>query len=99
LAHSKNGHNKLRDWIDSRLIDEDSLEWYGYEMDSDPEYQAAVHDLSFDVFQAVDRAVCHHDQEHVRRQAHLLAAALDVSVWEIEDCIKHTRAGYINVSG
>jgi hypothetical protein len=49
-----------------------------------------------DVFQAVDRAVRRHGVEAARKQAHMLAAALDVPVWAIESNIRLTRAGYIN---
>lgn len=48
-----------------------------------------------DIFQAVDRAVRRHGAEAVRNQAHLLAAALGVSLWEIERAVKLTRDGYI----
>lgn len=50
----------------------------------------------FTVFLAVDRAVRQHGINLVREQAHILAAALDVSVFEIFTCIRHTRAGYIH---
>jgi GNAT superfamily N-acetyltransferase len=48
-----------------------------------------------ELFLAVDRAVRRHGLEKTRQQAHILAAALDVSVWEIEACLNYTREGYI----
>jgi hypothetical protein len=146
LAHSKNSHNKLRNWerlnrrrslarckAKAQVLDEYDLELvaldaelaaefeeqlvetgYSYtdwqEQDDDPDgwYQEDSWDrddgwdeasearLDFNIFAAVDRAVRRHGLETVRKTAHLLASAFDVSVWEIEDCIKHTRAGYIN---
>jgi hypothetical protein len=151
LAHSKNSHNKLRNWerlnrrrslarckakaqvldeydlelvaldaelaaeFEEQLVDDERDNWldwpalypiWDYGMDSWPDDdwdrddgwgEAAVRrDLDFDIFEAVDRAVRCHGLEATRKQAHLLASAFNVSVWEIEDCIKHTRAGYIN---
>jgi hypothetical protein len=54
------------------------------------------YDVMPDIFQAVDRAVRRHGVEHVRKQASMLAAALDVSGYEIQRCISLTSAGYIN---
>lgn len=150
MAHSKNGHNKLRGWerlnrrrslarckakvqvldeyeqemvaLDEELrqeledwfyneeefdlqeeledhFDELHRDWYEYELEDnryEVEPRSFDRELDFDIFTAVDRAVRRHGLENTRKQAHLLAAAFDVSVWEIEDCIKHTRAGYIN---
>lgn len=69
-------------WIDTVIYPEDKH----YE---EPE-------PDFNVFLAVDRAVRRHGATKTREQAHLLAAALNVSVFQIFTCISHTPSGYIN---
>jgi hypothetical protein len=59
-------------------------------------HEEAEPEPAFDVFQAVDRAVRRHGIDEARHRAPLLATVLDVSVWEINRCLKLTRAGYCN---
>lgn len=88
-------------WQDNLLPSyEDQLhfeyDWDRYEDDfhfwDDPprEQEPQTH-----IFEAVDRAVRRYGVEAVRYQAHMLAATLDCTSWEIERAVKLTREGYI----
>lgn len=60
-----------------------------------PDYHDEPEPKTIDLFLAVDRAVRRHGEEKVRREASVLAAALDVPTWEVLTCINYTREGYI----
>ncbi len=75
----------MDDW---RLDYDDRMESFEADTEHDPS-------PSTDIFMAVDRAVRRHGISEVRRNAQILAAALNVPGWEILQCINLTSAGYI----
>lgn len=96
-------HEDYLDWQDQALYDQWSEADAEYGQDYD--YRDDPHHFwddppwdpepRFDVFTAVDRAVRRQGIQAVMNQAHLLAAAFDVSSYEIIRCANLTKAGYI----
>ena len=93
--------NDYLNWqgLNDAMYSDEDLEYGYYEgrVDFSSEWQEHdPYDVGPDVFLHVDRAVRRHGVEAVRKQAPILASALDVPLWEIERSIRLTRAGYIN---